>query len=106
MTGLEAREALAVRLNELREAGEIERVVLANGCFDLLHVGHLRYLEDSRSRGDYLVVALNTDASVRQNKGEGRPLVPLDERAELIAGFSCVDAVFAFDEPTMDESLR
>ena len=83
-----------------------QRVVLANGCFELLHVGHLRYLVDARSRGDRLVVALNADASVRGLKGPERPLVPFVERAELIAGLACVDLVFAFEEPTLEPSLR
>ena len=73
------RERLALEIAAWRRAGE--RVVLANGCFDLLHVGHLRYLEDARSRGDRLVVALNDDDSVRGLKGPGRPLMPLIERA-------------------------
>ncbi|MFT7670021.1 MAG: rfaE bifunctional protein nucleotidyltransferase chain/domain, partial [Planctomycetota bacterium] len=75
-------------------------------CFDLLHVGHLRYLKDAASRGDFLVVAINTDASVRGLKGEGRPLMPENERAELLCGLRCVDRVFAFDEATLEISLR
>jgi len=82
------------------------RVVLANGCFDLLHVGHVRYLEDARSRGDVLVVALNTDASVRAAKGAARPRVPLEERAELVAALRCVSWVTSFGEPTLEETLR
>jgi rfaE bifunctional protein nucleotidyltransferase chain/domain len=82
------------------------RVVLANGCFDLLHVGHVRYLEDARSRGDVLIVALNTDASVRALKGPGRPRVPLAERAELVAALRCVDFVTSFGEPTVESVLR
>ena len=66
-------------------------VVLSNGVFDILHVGHLRALEDARSRADFLVVALNSDKSVEKNKGRGRPLVPLEERMELMAGFWCVN---------------
>ncbi|MFT5048902.1 MAG: rfaE bifunctional protein nucleotidyltransferase chain/domain [Chlamydiales bacterium] len=99
-------EELAQRLHALREAGEASRVVLANGCFDLLHVGHVRYLADARARGDLLVVALNTDASVRANKGAGRPRVPLQERAELIGALRCVDYVTFFDEPTLEATLR
>jgi len=101
---LPSREALAIEIAELRSQGK--RVVLANGCFDLLHVGHLRYLEDARSRGDLLVVALNTDASIRAYKGSDRPLVTLTERAELLLGLTCVDRVVAFDELTLDETLR
>ncbi|HEX4871813.1 MAG TPA: bifunctional D-glycero-beta-D-manno-heptose-7-phosphate kinase/D-glycero-beta-D-manno-heptose 1-phosphate adenylyltransferase HldE [Nevskiaceae bacterium] len=76
------------------------RVVMTNGCFDLLHVGHLRYLQAARALGDALVVALNDDASVRRLKGESRPLNPLAARAELLAGLACVDAVVAFAEDT------
>ncbi|MFO0726970.1 MAG: adenylyltransferase/cytidyltransferase family protein [Myxococcota bacterium] len=86
-----------------------QRVVLANGVFDLLHVGHLRYLEAAKALGDLLVVAVNSDASTRANKGPGRPVVPEDERAELLAGFSCVDRVVIFDARTVEgviERLR
>jgi D-glycero-beta-D-manno-heptose 1-phosphate adenylyltransferase len=78
-----------------------QRVALANGAFDLLHVGHVRYLEGARQHGDILVVAVNTDASVRRAKGEGRPVVPEAERAELVAALRCVDWVVIFDEPTV-----
>jgi rfaE bifunctional protein nucleotidyltransferase chain/domain len=89
-----------------RSADPALRLVLANGCFELLHVGHLRYLVDARSLGDRLIVALNTDRSVRANKGPERPLVPFEERAELLAALSCVDLVCAFDEPTLEPTLR
>ena len=75
-------------------------VVFTNGVFDLLHPGHLRYLQHARSLGDALVVGLNSDGSVRENKGPGRPIVPEDERAEIVAALACVDAVVVFDEPT------
>jgi len=81
-----------------REAGT--RVVLTNGCFDLLHSGHLRYLQAARQLGDLLVVGVNSDESVRQLKGESRPIVPQQERAELVAGLECVDYVTIFEEPT------
>jgi rfaE bifunctional protein nucleotidyltransferase chain/domain len=81
-------------------------VALSNGVFDLVHVGHLRALEDARSRVDFLVVALNSDKSTEIHKGKGRPLVPLDERMELIASLWFVDYVTAFDEATADELLR
>ena len=102
------RTELARVLAERRGApgGEALRVVLANGCFDLLHVGHVRYLTDARSRGDLLVVALNDDASVRALKGEGRPHVPLDERAELVAALGCVDRVTCFAERDLEATLR
>ncbi len=100
------RDALARFLRELRDRKSIRRVVLANGCFDLLHVGHARYLEDAKARGDFLVVALNTDESVRGLKGAGRPFLPLVERAELIGALRCVDAVTSFAEPTLEATLR
>ncbi|MBM3975401.1 MAG: adenylyltransferase/cytidyltransferase family protein [Planctomycetes bacterium] len=103
---LYSRSELAAEFARLRSKPRPPRIVLANGCFDLLHVGHLRYLEDARSRGDLLVVALNTDASVRMLKGAGRPLVPLMERAELLLGLSVVGAVTSFDEPTLEATLR
>ena len=90
-----------------REGGK--RLVLANGCFDLLHVGHVRYLRDARSLGDLLLVALNSDNSVRRLKGPGRPLIPAEERAELLGALSVVDAVVLFDDDRVDgliERLR
>jgi rfaE bifunctional protein nucleotidyltransferase chain/domain len=77
-----------------------ERVVLANGCFDLLHVGHVRYLEAARSLGDLLIVGVNGDASVGRLKGPGRPVVPAGERAELLLALRAVDAVVLFDDDT------
>ncbi|MEO1481184.1 MAG: D-glycero-beta-D-manno-heptose 1-phosphate adenylyltransferase [Myxococcota bacterium] len=76
-------------------------VVLANGAFDLLHVGHVRYLRGARDLGDVLVVAVNSDASVRRVKGDGRPVIPQSERAELIAALDGVDWVVVFDEDTV-----
>ena len=105
-SGLVSRAELAPILQRLRAAGTLRRVVLANGCFDVLHVGHVRYLDDARSRGDSLVVAINTDASVRELKGEGRPLTPLADRAELLCGLRAVDWVVSFEEPTLEETLR
>lgn len=99
-----AREELARRLGSA--PARFGRVVLANGGFDLLHVGHLRYLAAARAHGDTLVVALNGDAALRAAKGPGRPLVPLAERLELLAGFACVDFVTWFDEPTLEATLR
>lgn len=92
----------------IREAARAagRRVALANGIFDLLHVGHLRYLEDAKTHGDLLVVAVNSDASTRALKGPDRPLVPAPERAELVAGFSCVDHVVVFEELTVEAVLR
>jgi rfaE bifunctional protein nucleotidyltransferase chain/domain len=105
-TKILTREAAAERLAALRRGGTAGRVVLANGCFDLLHVGHVRYLAEARGRGDLLVVALNTDASVARIKGDGRPYVPFAERAEIVAALACVDLVVPFDEPTLEATLR
>ncbi len=90
-------EMLQVR-SELRAQGR--KLVFTNGCFDLLHVGHVRYLNQARALGDALVVAINSDRSVRENKGEGRPLVPEAERAEVLSALACVDYVTIFDEGT------
>lgn len=76
------------------------RVVVTNGTFDLLHIGHVRYLEAAREFGDMLVVGVNSDASVRGYKGPSRPVVPQDERAEIVAALRCVDYATIFDEPT------
>jgi len=76
-----------------------ERIVLANGCFDVLHVGHVRYLEAARREGDVLVAAINSDQNVRSLKGEGRPILPADARARLVAGLAAVTYVIVFDEP-------
>ena len=83
-----------------------EELVLANGIFDLLHVGHVRYLEGARRAGRRLVVALNSDVSARRLKGEGRPFVPLGERMELVAALACVDWVTWFDEDRVEALLR
>jgi rfaE bifunctional protein nucleotidyltransferase chain/domain len=83
-----------------RAAGR--RVVLANGCFDLLHVGHVRYLEEARALGDVLIVGVNSDPAVRRLKGPGRPLLPAAERAEMVAALRAVDHVVVFDEDTAD----
>jgi rfaE bifunctional protein nucleotidyltransferase chain/domain len=81
------------------------QVVLANGCFDPLHVGHVRYLEDARTRGDFLVVALNNDDSTRRQKGEGRPVVKDADRAMLLAALASVDAVLVFGADNVEEIL-
>lgn len=106
MSALIERTRLAEELARLRAERPGLRVVLANGCFDLLHVGHVRYLSDARSRGDLLVVALNDDDSVRALKGAGRPHVPLTERAELVAALACVDRVTWFGERDLEATLR
>jgi rfaE bifunctional protein nucleotidyltransferase chain/domain len=81
------------------------RVVLANGCFDILHVGHIRYLEGAKKLGDVLVVGINSDEQVRAQKGEGRPFVPERERAEIVASIRAVDFVTIFPEPTVEQLL-
>jgi rfaE bifunctional protein nucleotidyltransferase chain/domain len=85
-------------VDRLRENGRT--VVFTNGVFDLLHPGHLRYLRAARQMGDALIVGVNGDASVRANKGDGRPLIPAEERAELLAALDCVDRVVVFHEET------
>jgi D-beta-D-heptose 7-phosphate kinase/D-beta-D-heptose 1-phosphate adenosyltransferase len=87
-----------------REAGR--RVVFTNGVFDLLHPGHVRYLQDARTLGDLLIVGVNADASVRRNKGDGRPINHEDERAEVLAALEYVDAVVIFPEDTPAEIIR
>src|SRR5512132_1877778 len=93
-----SREALLESADRERTAGQ--SVVFANGAFDLLHVGHVRYLEAARNEGQWLVVGVNSDRSVRAGKGEGRPILPERERAEIVAALECVDAVVIFDEDT------
>ena len=82
-----------------------ERIVLANGCFDLLHVGHIRYLEGAKALGGTLVVGINSDRQARSLKGEDRPFAPEDERAEIIAALACVDFVTVFDEPNVEHLI-
>jgi rfaE bifunctional protein nucleotidyltransferase chain/domain len=88
-----------------REKRNGRRIVFTNGCFDLLHPGHIGSLEQARALGDALVVGLNSDDSVRQLKGAGRPVLPERERAEILAALECVDAVVIFDEPTPREVI-
>jgi rfaE bifunctional protein nucleotidyltransferase chain/domain len=88
----------------LRAAGKT--IALANGLFDVLHVGHLRYLEGAKAEADVLVVAVNSDASARRLKGPSRPIVPEGERLELVAGFSCVDFVTLFGEASVEKVMR
>lgn len=92
------RKKLAGILATLRKQGK--KIVFTNGCFDLLHVGHVRYLNKAKQHGDVLVIALNTDASVRRLKGPHRPLVPQRERAEILGGLAAVDYVTFFGEET------
>ena len=97
------QDELTHRLGEHKRKGE--RIVFTNGCFDLLHPGHIRCLEQARALGDVLIVAINSDASVRQIKGTGRPVIPQDERAEILAALAAVDYVVVFDELTPREVI-
>ncbi|MGE5114141.1 MAG: adenylyltransferase/cytidyltransferase family protein [Acidobacteriaceae bacterium] len=99
-----SREELRRRVEQWRKTGE--PVILTNGCFDLLHVGHIRYLHAAKQLGGKLVVALNSDENVRQLKGEGRPLMNENERAEILAALSDVDAVVVFAEPDVRAIIR
>lgn len=101
---IQSREALAPLFEVLRAQGK--KIVFTNGCFDLIHKGHTRYLREAREAGDLLVVAVNTDASVVRLKGPKRPIVPLEERMEILAGFYFVDYVTFFDEDTPYETIR
>src|SRR5438132_5217282 len=92
------RNELAKEVQRRQQAGE--RAVFSNGCFDLLHLGHIRYLQEARALGDFLILGLNNDASVHRLKGIGRPLVPEMERAEILAALTCIDYITIFDEPT------
>ena len=98
-----SREELVRRIGEERAGGRT--VAFANGCFDLLHVGHIRYLESAAEEADILVVAINDDDSVRTLKGEGRPILSAGDRAELVAALRCVDYVVIFAEPNVGPLL-
>jgi len=98
------RDELRARAAEWKRAGE--RITLANGCFDLLHVGHVRYLQAAKELGGKLVVAVNSDSSVRTLKGELRPIMPEHERAEILAALASVDAVVIFSEPDVRALIR
>ena len=98
-----SRDELVARVAAAREAGA--RIVLANGCFDVLHVGHVRYLAGARELGDVLVVGINSDEQVALQKGDGRPVLPAIERAEIVAALEPVSLVTIFNEPTVEELL-
>jgi rfaE bifunctional protein nucleotidyltransferase chain/domain len=98
------REELRERVEQWRRAGE--RIILANGNFDLLHVGHVRYLRGAKALGGSLVVAINSDESVRALKGDGRPVTPAEERAEIVAALADVDAVVIFSELDVRALIR
>ncbi len=97
-------EELSRIVKEARSEGL--RIVFSNGCFDLLHVGHVRYLEGARREGDLLITAVNDDSSVRRLKGPGRPLMPASERAEILAALECTNYIVVFKDETVDELLR
>ena len=97
-------EELKILAADLRAKGK--KVIFANGCFDLLHVGHIRYLQAARALGDALILGVNGDAGVSALKGQGRPLQPETERAEVLASLECVDYVLVFDAPTVDGILK
>ncbi len=90
--------------NALKKQGK--KIVFTNGCFDLLHLGHVKYLQEARGLGDVLILALNSDASVRELKGPSRPLVPENERAEIIAALECVDFVVIFNEKRINRAFE
>ncbi|HJY30196.1 MAG TPA: adenylyltransferase/cytidyltransferase family protein [Pyrinomonadaceae bacterium] len=98
-----SRDELVERVAAARETGS--RIVLANGCFDVLHVGHVRYLAGARELGDVLVVGINSDEQVAVQKGDGRPVLPASERAEIVAALESVSFVTIFNEPTVEELL-
>jgi len=93
---IKARKELLRIIKDLKAKGK--RIVFTNGCFDLLHIGHIRYLEEARALGDFLVVGVNSDSSVRKLKGPQRPFLPEEERAEILSGLGCVDYITLFDE--------
>lgn len=93
---VKTEEELLPIVEHLREEGKV--IVFTNGCFDILHVGHVRVLQEAKSLGDVLIVGLNSDTSVRKLKGGGRPIVPEEERAEMLVALECVDYVVIFDE--------
>lgn len=98
--------SLAALLQELSEKKEKQKVVFTNGCFDLLHVGHVRYLQEARRCGDFLIVAINSDASVKKLKGPSRPIQNQADRAEILAALACVDRTVIFDEETPEKIIK
>jgi rfaE bifunctional protein nucleotidyltransferase chain/domain len=98
------REKIADLVAKLRAEGK--KIVFTNGCFDILHLGHIRYLREAKSRGDILIVGLNSDESVRKIKGENRPIMGEEERAEILASLEMVDFVVIFEETVPDELIR
>jgi D-glycero-beta-D-manno-heptose 1-phosphate adenylyltransferase len=103
MSSILSRKELVERIESLRASGS--RIVLTNGCFDVLHVGHVRYLAGAKELGDILIVGINSDEQVAIQKGTGRPVLPAAERAEIVAALEPVNYVTIFDEPTVEELL-
>jgi D-beta-D-heptose 7-phosphate kinase/D-beta-D-heptose 1-phosphate adenosyltransferase len=100
---IKTREELQRLIHNLKRSGK--RIVFTNGCFDILHVGHVRYLEQAKSLGDVLVVGINSDRSVRGLKGPRRPILPVEERGEILSGLGSTDYITVFDEPTPFELI-
>jgi rfaE bifunctional protein nucleotidyltransferase chain/domain len=98
MAKIKSLDEIVLIRQRLRSEGK--KLVFTNGCFDILHAGHVRYLNQARAFGDALILGLNSDKSVRALKGEGRPIVPEDERAEVLAALACIDFIFVFDDLT------
>ena len=98
-----SRSEIAALVRTERDSGKT--IVLANGCFDLLHAGHIRYLSGAKSLGEFLVVGINSDEQVEKLKGNGRPFISATERAEIVAALRFVDAVTIFEEPTVDDLI-
>ena len=103
MKKLKTLAQLRTIVDRERKKGKI--IVLANGGFDLVHAGHVRYLEAAKKKGDILIVALNSDSSIRKLKGQGRPILPQRERAEILSAFACVDFITIFNEPNVENIL-
>lgn len=113
MIGKETNSSAAPILDRIRLTARVaierrsgKKIVLANGCFDLFHVGHIRYLAGAKSLGEFLVVGINSDEQVRKLKGDSRPYMPQNERAEIVAALKAVDCVTIFPEPTVEELIR
>jgi D-glycero-beta-D-manno-heptose 1-phosphate adenylyltransferase len=101
---IKSLEELKIMAEDLRTSGR--KIVFANGCFDLIHVGHIRYLQSARKLGDVLILGINGDDSIAALKGKGRPLQPEADRVEILASLECVDYVLLFNESTVDDILN
>jgi len=103
-TKIKNQQALKQIISRLKSRGK--RIVFTNGCFDLLHYGHIKYLQDAKKKGDILIVAINSDSSIKKIKGKKRPLIKQGDRSRIIAGLSSVDFVTIFNQPTPDKIIR